>query len=158
MQDVRNYFIKKFENEYIIALQEREFYNNKRFNNNLRLLHNDVVLIKEDTVLRMLWRKGRIIKFIKGSDDLSRGAEIKVHQRSKGMTTILKRPLQHLVPFGIAGSKPSDILNVEERISTNITDDNNIENYNIQKRPRRLAAVNSDVIQRVIAEDDDQFE
>ena len=158
MQDVRNYFIKKFENEYIIALQEREFYNNKRFNNNLRLLHNDVVLIKEDTVLRMLWRKGRIIKFIKGSDDLSRGAEIKVHQRSKGMTTILKRPLQHLVPFGIAGSRPSDILNVEERISTNITDDNNIENYNIQKRPRRLAAVNSDVIQRVIAEDDDQFE
>ena len=158
MQDVRNYFIKKFENEYIIALQEREFYNNKRFNNNLRLLHNDVVLIKEDTVLRMLWRKGHIIKFIKGSDDLSQGAEIKVHQRSKGMTTILKRPLQHLVPFGIAGSKPSDILNVEERISTNITDDNNIENYNIQKRPGRLAAVNSDVIQRVIAEDDDQFE
>ena len=46
MQDVRNYFIKKFENEYIIAFQEREFYNNKRFNNDLRLLHNDVYLLR----------------------------------------------------------------------------------------------------------------
>ena len=146
MQDVRNCFIKKFENEYIIALQEREFYNNKRFNNNLRLLHNDVVLIKEDNVPRMLWRKGRIIKFIKGSDDLSQGAEIKVYQRSKGTTTILKRPLQHPVPSEIADSNPSDTLNEEERISTDITDDNNIENYNIQKRQRRLAAVNSDAI------------
>ena len=127
-------------------MQEREFYNNKRFNNDLRLLHNDVVLIKEDNVPRMLWRKGRIIKFIKGSDDLSRGAEIKVYQRSKGTTTILKRPLQHLVQFEMADSNPSDILNEEERISTDINDDNNIENYNIQKRPRRLAAVNSDAI------------
>ena len=158
MQDVRSYFIKMFENEYIIALQEREFYNNKRFNNDLRLLHNNVVLIKEDNVPRMLWRKGRIIKFIKGSDDLSLGAEIKVYQRSKGATTILNRLLQHLVLFEIADSKPIDILNEEERISTDITDDNNIENYNIQKRPRRLAAVNSGVIRRVIAEDDDEFE
>ena len=106
----------------------------------------------------MLWRKGRIIKFIKGSDDLSRGAEIKVYQRSKGTTTILKRPLQHLVPFEIADSKPSDILNEEEHISADFTDDINIENYNIQKRPRLLAAVNPDAIRRVIAEDDDEFE
>ena len=89
-----------------------------------------------------------IIKFIKGSDDLSRGAEIKVYQRSKGTTTVLKRPLQHLVPFEIADSKPSDLLNEEKRISTDITDDSNIENYNIQKRPRRLAAVNSDAIRK----------
>ena len=137
---------------------KKESYNNKRFNNDLRLLHNDVVLIKEDNVLRMLWRKRCIIKFIKGSNDLSRGAEIKVYQRSKGTTTILKRPLQYLVPFEIADSKPSDILNEEERISTDITDDDNIENYNVQKQPRRLAAVNSDEIRRVIAEDDDEFE
>ena len=158
MQDVRNCFNKKFENEYIVALQEREFYNNRRFNNDLRLLHNDVVLIKEDNVPRMLWRRERIIKFIKGSDDLSRGAEIKLYQQSKGTKTILMRPLQHLVPFEIADSKSSDIVNEEEYISTDITDDNNIENYNIQKRPKRLAAVNSDAIGRVIAENDDEFE
>lgn len=43
MQNVRLYFIKRFESDYIIALQEREFYNRK-FRNDLQLIKDDVVV------------------------------------------------------------------------------------------------------------------
>ena len=49
------------------------------------------VLVKEDNLPRISWRKGRTI--IRGVDKLIRGAEIKVRQRNSDKMLTLKRPL-----------------------------------------------------------------
>ena len=151
MQDVRLYFVERFENDYIIALQEREFYNNKKFRNDSQLIENNVVLIKEDNIPRMSWRRGRIVKHIKTADELVRGAEIKVYQSSKGKTSILKRLLQHLVPFEIVDCKHGDIL-IEDNRSGKFND--NTQRNSTPTRPRRHAAINSDIIRRLITNED----
>ena len=145
MQDVRQYFNKQFENNYIVALQEREYYNNNKINNDLKLIENDVVLIKEENIPRMLWRKGRVLKLIRGADERVRGAEIKVYQPTTGKSSILKRPLQHLVPFEISDMNRNNDSEVNETCKTDIT-----------TRPRRIAAMNSEIIRKLItAEDED---
>ena len=40
------------------------------------------MLVKEDNLPRMSWRKGQIINVIRGVDKLIRGAQIKVRQRN----------------------------------------------------------------------------
>ena len=75
--NVKSYFIKRFEDEYITDSQEREYYNHKKFKNSEQLVIGDVVLVKGDNLPRMSWRKGRIINVIRGADKLIRGAEIK---------------------------------------------------------------------------------
>ena len=104
MQNVRLYFIKQFENDYIIALQEREFYNRK-FRNDLQLRKGDVVV----NIPRMLQWKGRIVKLINVTDELVTGVEIKVYQTSLVKNTILKRPLQNLGLFETVDNKHDDI-------------------------------------------------
>ena len=101
IRNVKSYFIKRFEDEYITAIQEREYYNQKKFKNSEQLVIGDVVLVKEDNFPGMSWRKGQIINVIRGVDKLIRGAEIKVHQRNSDKMLTLKRTLKYLVPFGI---------------------------------------------------------
>ena len=67
---VKSYFMKRFGDEYITAIQEREYYNHKKFKNSKELVIGDVVLVKEDNLLRMSWRKGRIINVIRGVNNL----------------------------------------------------------------------------------------
>ena len=76
--NVKSYFIKRFKDEYITAMQGREYYNYKKFKNSEQIVIGDVVLVKEENLPRILWRKGRIINVIRGVDKLIRGAEIKV--------------------------------------------------------------------------------
>ena len=68
--NVKSYFIKRFGDEYITAIQEREYYNHKKFKNSKELVIGDVVLVKEDNLPRMSWRKGRIINAIRGVNNL----------------------------------------------------------------------------------------
>ena len=63
-----------------------------------QLVIGDVVLVKEDNLPRMSWRKRRIINVIRSDDKLVRGAEIKVRQRNSDKMLTLKRPLKYLVP------------------------------------------------------------
>ena len=48
--NVKSYFIKRFEDEYITAIQEREYYNQIKFKNSEQLVIVDVVLVKEDNL------------------------------------------------------------------------------------------------------------
>ena len=68
--NIKSYFIKRFGDEYITAIQEREYYNHKKFKNSKELVIGDVVLVKEDNLPRMSWRKGRIINVIRGVNNL----------------------------------------------------------------------------------------
>ena len=59
--NVKSYFIKHFKDEYITAIQEREYYNHIKSKNSEQLVTGDVVLVKQVDFLRMSRRKGRII-------------------------------------------------------------------------------------------------
>ena len=48
--NVKSYFIKRFEDEYITAIQESEYYNQIKFKNSEQLVIVDVVLVKEDNL------------------------------------------------------------------------------------------------------------
>ena len=111
IRNVKSYFIKRFEDEYITAIQEREYYNQKKFKNSEQLVIGDVVLVKEDNFPGMSWRKEQIINVIRGVDKLIRGAEIKVHQRNSDKMLTLKRTLKYLVPF--------EIMDADKRVTKN---------------------------------------
>ena len=105
-----------------MALKERHIDDKKRYSNYDNDLVNDVVLIKEDTTPIMIWRKAKVVKVIRGRDNLIRGVELKVFQPKLNRTVTINRPLQLIIPF--------EINKTAESVST---------------RPRRVAAVNADI-------------
>ena len=147
--NVKSHFIKRFEDEYITAISEREYYNHKKFKNSEQLVIGDVVLVKGDNLPRMSWRKGRIINVIRGADKLIRGAEIKKRQRNSYKMLTLKQPLKYPVPFEIMDPDKGvtekndvivDILPVE---------------MPPPRRIRRTAAMNADLLRRLNDNDSD---
>ena len=133
---LKNFYGKKILNENLLNLL-----------NVLNLLNllNGNLLIKEENKSRMLWRKGLVTKLIKGKDNLIRGAELKVYQPSLSKCTHINRPLQLLVPFEVIQERTP-----AEKEITNRTD-NSIGKL---VRPRRVAAQNADILQRLIMEDE----
>ena len=141
-------FIKLFEDEYVTAIQEREYYNPRKFKNNEQLVVGDVLLVKEDDLQRMSWKKGRIINVIKGSDKLVRWAEIKVRQHNLGKMLTLKWPLKYLVPF--------EIMDAGKRVIENndvIVDITPVE-IPPARRIRQTAAMNTNLLWRLNDTDD----
>ena len=87
----------------------------------------DFVLIKDVNKPRMTWRKGRVKKLIKGKDGLVRGTRIKVYQSTKDKITTIFRPLQLIVPLELY----------------------EFDSNELAPRPRRMAAVNADLIRQL---------
>ena len=120
--------------EYLLSLQERCYVN--KFEKKSTLVIGDVVLIKEENKLRMLWRKGLVTKLIKQKDN---------YQPSLSKCKHINRPLQLLVSFEVTQERTLD-----EKETTNRTD-----NY-IEKLVRlcRVAAQNADILRRLAIEDE----
>ena len=131
------HFKKRFHQEYLAKLQERQLHKNRKFNNSCNVKVGDVVLIKDVNKTRMTWRKGRIEKLIEGKDGLVRGAEMKVYQSAKDKVTTILRPFQLIVPLELY-EFDSNELNSEPA---------NQEGNAL--RPRRMAAVNADLIRQL---------
>ena len=98
MKLVLENYSKCFETEYTLALQEQHFYVNTRNGSYKRELTGDIVLIKEDLLARMSWRKGKVINVIKGRDNLIKGVELEVYQPNLNKIVTINRPFQHTVP------------------------------------------------------------
>ena len=98
------------------------------------------MLVKEDNLPRISWRKGRTI--IRGVDKLIRGAEIKVRQRNSDKMLTLKRPLKYLVPV--------EIMDADKRVTEN--NDIIVDILPVEMPPprqiRRIAAMNADLLRR----------
>ena len=146
---VFNHFKKRFYNEYLNALQERHIYQQKTFKNKTNVLIGDVVLITEDVRPRIMWKKGRIIDFIRGQDDEIRGVKL-VTINSKFQKVELSRPLQLIVPLEIIDNKVNEVTvknknaNQEEKV-----DGANMNNDTTVTRRRRVAALNADAIRKL---------
>ena len=132
MKLVLEHYFKHFEKECTLSLQEKHFYVNRGYGNYKKELRSDIVIIKDDILPRMRWRKGKVINVIKERDDLIRGVELKVYQPNLNRTVRINRLLQHIVPFKIA----------EEKTNIDTEADNEI-------RPKRIAAAHADLKRRL---------
>ena len=128
---------KRFHQEYLAKLQERQLHKNRKFNNCCSVKVGDVVLIKDVNKPRMTWRKGRVEKLIKGKDGLVRDSEIKVYQSTKDKIATILRPLQLIVPLELC------------EFDSTKTDSEPANLEGNTPRPRRMAAVNADLIRQL---------
>ena len=80
----------------------------------------------------MNWKKGMIVKVIRGRGNMVRGVELCIFQPKLNRTMTINRPLQLIVPFEI--NKPENDIT----------------------RSRRNAAVNAEVIIKLLVNDKQQ--
>ena len=132
-QVVFKYFTKRFDKEYLLALQETDSYSShKNRSATCSLKVSDLVLIKEDIIPRMSWKKGVVKQLITGHDGAFRGAIIRTKSKHTNETTFIKRPLQLIV------SLEADQLETEQREPTHG-----------QFGSKCLAAMKADAIRRL---------
>ena len=77
-----------------------------------------MVIIKEDSVKPMHWKRGRIIEFITGRDNVIRGVKLQSTSPT-GRIIHIKRSVQKIIPLEIAptnnkGNASSDSNNITE--------------------------------------------
>ena len=98
----------------------------------------EIVVIKDDKP-RLLWRKGKINRFLECRDGKNRGAELVVFQPKKKKTCMINRPIRHLAPLSVSD-------NFEEKNDFQIKNESAKED---DRRPRRIAAQNTDLIRNL---------
>ena len=116
----------------MLAYKRNIFYHKTRFENKCRAHIGDIVLIKEESLPGINWRKGKIDKVIFGYVGLARGVELLVYQSKREKLSTRERPVQLLIPF--------ELCDPNEPTETH-TDNN---------RPKWLAATNVEAIRRAL--------
>lgn len=92
--------VQRWKKEYLTSLLEVS--SKKGTDKSLAIAEGDIVLLKEDTPARAWWKVAKIEQLLKGKDDKVRAATIKVLGGEKTRkTTLLRRPVQHLVPLEV---------------------------------------------------------
>ena len=84
----------------------------------------------------MLWRKGKVKKFLDSRDNKIRGVELLVYQEKTRRICTINRPIQDLVPLEV------------ENVNRTILDEEHDEPAG-ETRPRRQATKNTDVIRKL---------
>lgn len=90
-------FIRQWRNDYLLSLRERAI--NHGCQKNLKIKEGDVVVLKEDGTACCLWKFAKMIELILGRDGRAQAA--KVQLLSKDKITIIRRPVQHLIPLEV---------------------------------------------------------
>ena len=104
---------------------------------NCRLYVGDIVLIKENFVMRMKWQKAKVSNLIRGKDHKVRDAELLIYNRETGKTSTLRRPLQLIMLLEIETVRDTK----QNENSTHCPDE-------YTRKPRRDAAKNVDLVRK----------
>ena len=131
------HFKKRFHQEYLAKLQERQLHKNRKFNNSCSVKVGHVVLIKDVNKPRMAWQEGRVKKLIEGKDGLLRGVGIKVYQSTKDKITTILRPIQLIVHLELY------------EFDSNELDSEPTNQKGNAPQPRRMSGVNADLIRHL---------
>ena len=99
-----NHFWNRWRNEYLANL--REFHRCKAQSKNRTAEVGDLVLVLEEEKKRGEWRVGVVENLVRGSDNVVRGAKVRVV--TKGKPTHLSRPVQKLYPLEIKSQGEGD--------------------------------------------------
>lgn len=95
------------ENEYLLELREAHRNRNSAQSSKGSIRINDIVVVHDENRSRGLWRVGRVMNLVRGSDDQVRGVKVRVAESGKKPTTI-RRPLQKLYPIEISNQKDEE--------------------------------------------------
>ena len=83
-----NIVLKHFANEYLSLLHDLYYtYHTGKTDEDWRPYVGDTVLLREEFVIKMKWRKGKVLKLI-------HVAELLAHNKNSEKTFQIKRPLQ----------------------------------------------------------------
>ena len=64
--------------------------------------------MKDVSLPRLCWKKGRITKLIKGNDGLVRGVSLDTVVSTTNKTQCINRPLQHIIPLQLKDIQQSN--------------------------------------------------
>ena len=109
-----NHFWDRWHKEYTVNLRETHKQNfQNRDQQHIRL--NDIVLIHDENLPRLTWRKGIVVELLDGLDGKMREAEVRTPNES-----ILKRPITTLLPIEYFECQLNE--DVEENVNKNLCD------------------------------------
>ena len=100
LNQMKEHYWKRWQSECLQSLREH----NRIVGEAADIKEGDVVPIKSENQPRNTWKLGKIIKAIKGSDGITRG--VRLQTMTKGMTTYIERPLQHIYPMELKAELP----------------------------------------------------
>ena len=83
-------------------------------------------------------------ELIKGNDSITRSAKVKVVNSEKGNVTVLRRPIQHLIPLELHVQADNELENDREQVKR--AEDQVVEN--VRQRNRRQAAIKGELSRR----------
>ena len=86
--------------EYLLGLREHSKRQGLRQRNTLEIQPGDIVVLRDDLTPRVWWKLARVLEILKGRDGRSQAAWIQVFCNDKKVS-ILRRPIQHLIPLEI---------------------------------------------------------
>ena len=93
ISNIINHFWDRWRKEYVTSL--REYQKIVHSNDNLPKINIGVVTVHEKFQPRMLWKMGIIEDVIKGSDEYTRGAVVKIPKSN----ILIKQPVNLLCPI-----------------------------------------------------------
>ena len=123
-QTTLEHFRNRFYKEYVTSLRERHFYasSQKGFDNECKIRIGDVLLIKDDKTPRWNWKKGKVESLVTGNDGLVCGAVLRTYQEKLQNTTLIRRPLQLLIPLELPTVR--EVLHMENQETLQNSNDN----------------------------------
>lgn len=99
LSKVLQHFWNRWKREYLLEL--REFHRLREEKGSSHVVkEGEIVTVYDDGHPRGLWRLGRIMDLVRGSDGIVRGVYVRVMSK-KGRPKTLRRPLQHIYPLEV---------------------------------------------------------
>ena len=112
MNKIIERFWRKWHKEYFINLRDsRKMKTSKK---SFKINVGDAVSVFDEGLKRRHWKVGKVLKILRGKDDVIRGAIVQIFNDKNGKETI-SRPLQKLYPLEITLERDDD----ETPIDTN---------------------------------------
>ena len=104
LSNVMNHFWKRWRHEYLVKLRNSHRYATQN-GTSRNLSVGDVVVVHDKDQPKEMWRIGKVLDRITGSDGCTRGAVVRV-QGNGGHSTTLRRPLKRFYPLEIQCQVP----------------------------------------------------
>ena len=110
---ILKHFWNRFYKEYLLSLREKNRYHKNNTKEKWELKITDVVLIQDDKITPLNnWRREKVEELIVSRDSKIRGAVLRVYNKKKDSTFLLKTPVQKLIPLEIMNCVKEDNKNV----------------------------------------------
>ena len=122
-------------------LRERHQYDRQSHPHLQNISIVDILLVKNVNLPCLRWKKGHITKLIKGNDGFVRRVSLDTFASTTNKTQCINRPLQHIITIELKDiqqlNKNTKLIDSKPAIRSD------------EPRPRRVAAVDTDILRRL---------